>query len=144
MLCSSYNTRRFGNIKTQRSDRLAKKLLISTTHSPVNELVNLSPVSTLLRGDLDLPSLSKYDKELLLRGERISRQNRNGRSGSGFVVIDIKAPADKVYDALTKFQIYNQMIPTVKEVRIYSSNDTTTEVQLLIYIASSFNIIICK
>lgn len=128
ILCSSYNMRRFGNLKTRISDRLANKLLVSTTHSPANELVSISPVSTLLRGDLDLPPLSKYDQELLFRGERIIRQNRNGRSGSGFVVMDIKVSADKVYDALTKFQIYNQMIPTVKEVRIYSSNDTTTEV----------------
>ena len=127
LLCTSYNMRQFGRIDTTYN-RAEKKLQVSTTHSPTQELVTIAPVSTLLRGELELPSLSKYDKELLSQGQRICRQNRNGRSGSGFVVLDIKVPAEKVYEALTKFQIYNQMIPTVKEVRIYSSNDTTTEV----------------
>lgn len=129
ILCTSYNVRKFGNnVKTQNS-----QLHVSTTHSPTHELTTLSPASTLLRGELELPLLSKYDKELLSQGERIQRQYRNGRSGSGFVVVDIEVPAEKVYDALTKFQMYNQMIPTVKEVRIYSSNSTTTEVKYICF-----------
>lgn len=68
-----------------------------------------------------LPPLTKREKMALARGERIQKQNREGRSGYGIVVVDIEAPAEEVFDTLTRFDDYGKMIPTVRDVQVYSS-----------------------
>jgi len=40
--------------------------------------------------------------------------------------VDVAAPPDYVFEALTRFDRYMDMIPTVKEVKIFSSNPHNT------------------
>jgi len=73
-----------------------------------------------------LPTLSRTDKAALLLGERVQKQDRKGHSGYGVVVLDVPAPAEEVFDALTQFDRYMEMIPTVRSVKIFSSNEKNT------------------
>jgi hypothetical protein len=71
---------------------------------------------------VSLPSLSKREKMALANGERIQKQNREGRSGYGIVVVDVDAPVETVFDELTRFHDYAEMIPTVRQARVFSSS----------------------
>jgi hypothetical protein len=68
-----------------------------------------------------LPKLSAEQKQKLIKGERIQEQSRMGREGSGFVVLDVKAPAYVVWECLLDFESYPQIIPTVKSMQLYTS-----------------------
>jgi hypothetical protein len=76
--------------------------------------------------DFSLPSLSRGDIQKLQAGERVEKQNRDGRSGNGLVVVDVKASVDEIFDALASFDKYEEMIPTVRGAQIYSSTQDTT------------------
>jgi len=80
--------------------------------------------------EVNLPLLSRSDKEALLAGERVQKVDRRGHAGYGLVVLDVPAPPDVVFDVLTQFDQYMEMIPTVRSVRIFSSNDKNTLVCL--------------
>jgi len=73
-----------------------------------------------------LPTLSRTEKAALLLGERVQKQDRKGHSGYGVVVLDVPASAEEVFDALTQFDRYMEMIPTVRSVKIFSSNEKNT------------------
>ncbi|KAL3939594.1 MAG: hypothetical protein SGBAC_005707 [Bacillariaceae sp.] len=68
-----------------------------------------------------LPSLNAKQKELLVQGERIQEQARMGREGSGYVVLDVKAPPYVVWECLLDFESYPQTIPTVRDMQLYTS-----------------------
>jgi hypothetical protein len=68
-----------------------------------------------------LPKLSAEQKQKLIKGERIQEQSRMGREGSGFVVLDVKAPAYVVWECLLDFESYPEIIPTVKSMQLYTS-----------------------
>lgn len=68
-----------------------------------------------------LPKLSTEQIRLLQAGERIQEQARMGREGSGYVVVDVKAPPYVVWECLLDFEDYPVMIPTVKEMQLYTS-----------------------
>lgn len=74
--------------------------------------------------NLDLPSLSSSEEQQLLNGERIQKQARNGNSGYGVVVVDVKASLTDVFTALAAYNQYDGMIPTVRRVHIYSNDGT--------------------
>jgi len=76
----------------------------------------------------ELPKLTFGEKKLLLAGERIQRQERNGASGQGMVVLDVEADPDAIFDALTKFDEYGQMIPTVRKSSVLSARGNNYEV----------------
>lgn len=76
--------------------------------------------------DFSLPTLTRDDIQQLQAGERVEKQNRDGRSGNGLVVVDVKASVDEIFDALASFDEYEEMIPTVRGARIYSSTQDTT------------------
>jgi hypothetical protein len=68
-----------------------------------------------------LPKLSKEQHQRLRNGERIQEQSRMGREGSGYVVLDVKAPPFVVWETLLDFEAYPETIPTVKSMQLYTS-----------------------
>ena len=56
----------------------------------------------------------------------MQKQARHGTRGEGLVVVDIAAPADLVFDTLTRFSAYQEMIPTVRASNIISTNGPLT------------------
>jgi len=76
------------------------------------------------RQTMRMPTLTNKEKLDLLMGKRIQKQHRLGRAGYGLVVLDVTAPIDDVFSTLSSFQMYQEMIPTVKSVNVYSTNDT--------------------
>lgn len=69
----------------------------------------------------ELPALTDEQQRQLDMGERVQFQNDMGREGSGFVVLDVKAPPDVVWECLLDFQSYPETIPTVREVTMYTN-----------------------
>ena len=68
-----------------------------------------------------LPKLSDEQRKQLRSGERIQEQSRMGREGSGYVVLDVKAPPFVVWETLLDFEAYPETIPTVKSMQLYTS-----------------------
>ena len=72
--------------------------------------------------DISLPYLHSQDKMILASGEIIQKQERNGYMGKGLVVIDIKSSPDLILDTLTRFSMYQDMIPIIRSSKIVSSD----------------------
>ena len=70
-----------------------------------------------------LPTLSSSQKQRLVKGERIQEQSKMGGEGSGYVVLDVKAPPYVVWECLLDFESYPTTIPTVRDVRFFSSEN---------------------
>ena len=70
-----------------------------------------------------LPILTQTQKQLLVAGERIQEQSKMGGEGSGYVVLDVKAPPYVVWECLLDFESYPTTIPTVRDVQFYSSEN---------------------
>jgi hypothetical protein len=68
-----------------------------------------------------LPKLTQDQRQLLYAGERIQEQTKMGRDGSGYVVVDVKAPPYVVWECLLDFESYTETIPTVREVTMLTS-----------------------
>jgi hypothetical protein len=68
-----------------------------------------------------LPQLTQEQRQLLHAGERIQEQTKMGRDGSGYVVVDVKAPPYVVWECLLDFESYTETIPTVREVTMLTS-----------------------
>lgn len=82
--------------------------------------------------EIDLPTLTKTELEALSRGERVQKQERSGIHGEGLVVVDVRASADTIFNALARFEDYQSMIPTVRDVNVLSiSEKLGTEVSTL-------------
>ena len=105
--------------------------LTATTTNPKeigrgsNELFVSSAIANKL-SELSLPSLSRRELQQLQAGERVEKQNRDGRSGNGLVVLDVKASVEENIEALARFDKYEEMIPTVRGANIYSSTQEVT------------------
>lgn len=76
--------------------------------------------------DILLPYLTLQDKLILASGEIIKKQERNGSKGLGLFVVDIRCSPDLVFDTLTQFSMYQNMIPIVRSSKIISSDDVST------------------
>jgi hypothetical protein len=74
----------------------------------------------------ELPKLKKEQLEKLRNGERVQEQARMGREGSGYVVLDVKAPPYVVWECLLDFESYPQTIPTVRDMQLYTSKKLNT------------------
>jgi hypothetical protein len=68
-----------------------------------------------------LPKLTEEQKQVLDRGERLQEQTKMGRDGSGYVVVDVKAPEYVVWECLLDFESYTETIPTVRDVTLLTS-----------------------
>lgn len=79
--------------------------------------------------DILLPYLTPQDKIVLFSGEIIEKQYRNGSIGFGLVILDIKCSPDLVFETLTRFSMYQDMIPIVKSSKIMSSDNVNTLVE---------------
>ena len=76
--------------------------------------------------------LSRREKIALMNGERLQMQDRVSSAGRGVVVMDVKASKEEIFDTLTKFERYAEIIPTVREVSVYrKSSELRTAVGLL-------------
>ena len=73
-----------------------------------------------------LPKLSSEQIRKLEAGERIQEQARMGREGSGYVVVDVQAPPYVVWESLLDFESYPKIIPTVREMQLYTSEKLNT------------------
>jgi ribosome-associated toxin RatA of RatAB toxin-antitoxin module len=73
--------------------------------------------------DISLPYLNSQDKMVLATGEMIKKQERNKYRGTGLVVIDINSCPDVVFDTLTQFNRYQEIIPVVRSSKILSSDN---------------------
>jgi len=95
---------------------------------------NLTEEIDALRGDVPaafsvpppplpftLPKLTEQQRKLLIQGERVQYQSDMGREGSGFVVVDVKAPAAVVWECLLDFYSYPETIPTVRGVQMFTN-----------------------
>lgn len=72
------------------------------------------------------PSLTAAELEQLQRGLRVQRQERHGRQGSGFVVVDVDAPPSIVLACLLSFQDYAGMIPVVRKAEVKARGRTAS------------------
>eukprot|EP01038_Epipyxis_sp_PR26KG_P015784 gene15784-21376_t len=75
---------------------------------------------------IKVPTLSKFELLQLSRGQGIQRQLREGRSGTGLIVLEVNASADKVFQTLTRFRDYKELISTVKSARVISTTSDRT------------------
>lgn len=66
-----------------------------------------------------LPELTEEDLMQLRAGQRVQKQTRNGGSGSGSVVVDVRADPDVVLDLLTRYEDYAEMIDTVRQCEVF-------------------------
>ena len=81
------------------------------------------------RDGIALPQLNVEDLGLLLRGERVQKQKRSGSHGEGLVVVDVNASPDVVFSHLSRFDAYQYMIPTVRDVDVLSITPRGTEAE---------------
>jgi hypothetical protein len=68
-----------------------------------------------------LPQITPEQRELLAAGERIQEQSKMGREGSGFVVLDVKAPPYAVWECLLDFEAYPENIGTVRSMNMFTN-----------------------
>ena len=68
-----------------------------------------------------LPTLTNEQEQALARGERVQEQSKMGREGSGYVVMDIPAPAYAVWECLLDFEKYPENIGTVRSMRMFTN-----------------------
>jgi len=76
-----------------------------------------------------LPELSEDDLELLARGERVQRQMRDGRVGTGMVVLDVEADIPLVFAVLADIDRYPERISTVREAITYQTGERLRKTQ---------------
>lgn len=70
-----------------------------------------------------LPLLSEEDLTQLRAGQRVQKQTREGGSGSGSVVVDVRADPDVVLGLLTKYEDYAHMIDTVRQCEVFPEGE---------------------
>lgn len=80
----------------------------------------------------ELPHLSDEDLALLARGERVQRQMRDGRVGTGMVVLDVEADIPLVFAVLTDIDRYPERISTVREAITYQTGERLRKTQFQI------------
>ena len=97
----------------------------SLLHSSVSEMMG----GKNKRNSVIIPELTAEDRELLLRSDRVQKQERCGSCGEGLVVVDVKSSPDTVFSHLTRFGSYQSMIPTVREVDVLSVTPRITEAE---------------
>jgi len=89
-----------------------------------------------------LPALTKDDLRQLKFDVAVNRQDRTGAKGSGFVVMDVNAPPAVVMDALQNFEVYPEMIKSVRKAKARScvENADGTTTSLMDYSISRFRL----
>lgn len=93
--------------------------LQSATPSIAEELGAVSSVGV----GPELPVLSEEDLTQLRAGQRVQKQTRNGGSGSGSVVVDVRADPDIVLGLISKYEDYAEMIDTVRQCEVFDEEE---------------------
>jgi len=78
----------------------------------------LHEASSVPRTPIVLPSLTAAELQQLQTGLPVRRQERQGRQGSGFVVVDVDAPPSLVFNCLKSFEEYAEMIPVIRKAEV--------------------------
>ncbi|GMH79727.1 hypothetical protein TL16_g08245 [Triparma laevis f. inornata] len=73
-----------------------------------------------------LPGLTEEQRGALRNGERIQEQKNMKREGKGYVVMDVKASENNVWNVLLDFASYPNNIPTVRTMTMF----TNTKIKL--------------
>jgi len=68
-----------------------------------------------------LPDLTPEQEQQVRAGERVQFQADMGREGDGFVVWDVKASEDVIWDVLLDFHSYPDNISTVRSMTMYTN-----------------------
>jgi hypothetical protein len=113
------------------------KLQVAIGHNNFNDRQSLytSPATTSTatssshKMPIDLPNLTTRELQLLARGERIQKQTRTNRSGFGLVVVEVPTNDEIVFQTLSKFQEYPELIRTIRAAKITSQSDTIYKAQ---------------
>jgi hypothetical protein len=79
-----------------------------------------------------LPALTPAEERALLNGERVQRQTRNGRVGTGLVVVDVDADVSTAFAVLTDIDKYPERIPTVRAAVTYHRAEKLLKTQFQI------------
>lgn len=90
-----------------------------------------------------LPMLNRREKIALLNGERLQMQDRVASAGRGVVVMDVKASKEEIFDTLTKFEQYAEIIPTVREVSVYRKSSELRTAVRFPYQSTNFDCSFC-
>ena len=80
----------------------------------------------------NLPPLTEEDLAALQRGERVQRQTRDGRVGTGMVVVDVDADVSTVFAVLTDIDRYPERISTVRAAVTYERGERLLKTQFQI------------
>jgi ribosome-associated toxin RatA of RatAB toxin-antitoxin module len=114
------------NIQTS-SNVLCVNKILSLYETNETDILSYEPFSDIL-----LPYLNTQDKMILAAGEMIEKQERNGLRGTGLVIVDIQSSPDVVFDTLTRFAMYQEMIPIVRSSKIISSDGVNSVVEFVV------------
>lgn len=87
---------------------------------------SVGPIEVVAPWRPKLPHLSAEDRDVLRSGLRVQKQTRNGGTGSGLAVVDVKASVETVMEILQNYDAYAGMIDTVREGKILSRRGATT------------------
>jgi hypothetical protein len=90
----------------------------NTNQVQVDAILNSGTVKPL---PFKLPKLTAQQKQRLMAGERIQEQSKMGRDGSGYVVLDVKAPDYVVWECLLDFEKYPEYIGTVRSMQMFTN-----------------------
>jgi len=108
----------------------------SSTSSSTSSTSSSSKITELdaLRGDVSaafsmpppplpftLPKLTPEQNKTLYMGERVQFQSDMGREGSGFIAVDVKAPAAVVWECLLDFYSYPETMPTIRDMQMFTN-----------------------
>ena len=80
----------------------------------------------------NLPSLTEEDLVELQKGGRVQRQTRDGRVGTGMVVVDVDADLSTVFAVLTDIDRYPERISTVRAAVTYQRGEKLLKTQFQI------------
>jgi ribosome-associated toxin RatA of RatAB toxin-antitoxin module len=80
----------------------------------------------------NLPSLTEEDLVTLQKGGRVQRQTRDGRVGTGMVVVDVDADLSTVFAVLTDIDRYPERISTVRAAVTYERGEKLLKTQFQI------------
>ena len=95
-----------------------KSATTSQNQVQVDAILNSGTVTPL---PFRLPKLTREQKMKLVAGERIQEQSKMGRDGSGYVVLDVKAPDYVVWECLLDFEKYPEYIGTVRSMQMFTN-----------------------
>lgn len=88
-----------------------------------------------------LPELTLEEVAMLRAGERVQKQAREGGSGSGSVVVDVRADPETVMELLTNYGDYAKMIDTVRQCEVFPSDSRDPNVKK---VRGRVDLIVCR